>query len=419
MFMRKLTKLTALSPIVFLLTAYHGSAMFPAGSAQAAEPSFDEQSADQAVPGQYVVVLRKGVVDVPGLAQTLTNVSGGTLLRTYGTALKGFAARLPDHAARALASHPDVAYVEPDFSVRLNTTQSNPANWGLDRIDQSALPLSMTYTYAASGSGVDVYIMDTGIRRTHVEFGGRANYVPNGSNGDFVGDGHGSAEDCQGHGTIVAGVVGSASFGVAKDATLWAARVVDCVGGGTVSMGLAAVDWITANARPSETGRPAVVNMSLNYGHTNPKVRSILDAIENSIAAGINYAIASGNASQNACHFSPGSAPNANTVGATDITDAEAGFSNYGTCIDILAPGVNITSVSHTSDVASIGALNGTSVASPHVAGVIAQYLQLYPGATPAQVSLALISNATLGAITMSQKSQQAGTPNRLLFTNY
>jgi subtilisin family serine protease len=378
----------------------------------------DQQTAAAAVPGQYIVVFRHDLTNTQGLAQSVVRANSGTLLFTYDAALKGFAAKLSDQALHALNKDPNVAYIEPDYSVTLDTVQSNPPNWGIDRIDQRALPLSASYQYSATGAGVDVYIVDTGIRLTHVEFGGRANYVPNGSNGDFVGDGHGSAEDCQGHGTAVAGVVGSTTFGVAKGATLWAARVVDCAGEGTVSMGLAALDWITANGRPSVTGRPAIVNMSLNYGHVNPKVQSILDAVENSVAAGINYAIASGNASQNACHLSPGSAPSANTVGATDILDNEAGFSNYGPCVDILAPGVNITSVSHATDSATIASLTGTSVAAPHVAGVIAQYLELNPGATPAAASSALVVNATPDAITMSQKSQNAGTPNRLLFTD-
>jgi subtilisin family serine protease len=270
--------------------------------------------------------------------------------------------------------------VEQDRVATLHATQLNPPAWGIDRIDQRDLPLDQSYTYDNDGSGINIYILDTGIRLTHNEFGGRASYIPNGNNGDFVNDGHGSAEDCHGHGTHVAGTAAGATYGVAKGAGIWAGRVVNCSGSGNVSMAIAGVDWITANGL-----QPASVNMSLGYGD----VQSLRDAVENSIAAGFNYAVSAGNGNfagipQDACSGSPSGAPNANTVGATESDDDEASFSNYGTCVDILGPGVAIVSAWYTSDGAS-ASLSGTSMSSPHVAGALALYLNANPGARPAE----------------------------------
>ena len=363
--------------------------------------------------GKYVVVFTGEVSDVPGLARSLSAAHGGTLRFTYQHALRGMAVgNLSAAAAEALSRNPQVAYVEPDAPARLFDTQTG-ATWGIDRVDQRALPLSTTYTYNATGAGVNAYILDTGVRLSHVEFGGRAQYVPNGSNGDFVGDGHGSAADCHGHGTHVAGTVGSTTYGVAKQVSLWAARVVDCAGSGDVSLAIAAVDWVTANGV-----RPAVVNMSLGYGD----VQSLRTAVENSVAAGVNYAVAAGNGHWlfgtplNACNESPAGAPNANTVGATSNTDAEASFSNYGPCVDILAPGVSVTSAWYSSNTAT-NTISGTSMATPHVVGGIALYLQGNPGATPAQVTAAIEGAATVGAIRLHSSSASGGTPNLLLYT--
>ena len=367
------------------------------------------------VAGEYIVVFDRDIPDAPGLARQIVATHGGSLRFTYSTAIKGFAAALPEPAVRALENHPHVAYVEPDREVQLFDTQTNPPAWGIDRIDQRDLPLSASYTFNNTGSGANVYIFDTGVRRTHNDFGGRVQYVPNGANGDFVGDGHGSAEDCHGHGTHVAGSAAGSSFGVAKGTPIWAARVVDCGGGGQVSMAIAAVDWATANAL-----RPAVVNMSLGYGD----VQSLRDAVENSVAAGVNYSVAAGNGSfplgtpQNACNQSPAGAPNANTVGATEIDDDEASFSNYGTCVDLLAPGVGITSAWYTGDNAT-NTISGTSMATPHVTGAIALYLTANPGASPAQVTQALTDNATVGRIDLHNSSTSNGTPNLLLYTAF
>jgi len=374
--------------------------------------SLDPTSADARQGDRVIVVFRDGVTDVPGLARSLVAQGGGELHFTYSTAIKGMAASLPAAALEGIRRNPLVAYVEPDAAAQLHQTTQNNATWGLDRVDQRDLPLSGTYTYNNNGSGTNVYIFDTGVRRTHNDFGGRVQYVPNGANGDFVGDGHGSAEDCHGHGTHVAGTAAGTTWGVAKGAPIWAARVVNCSGGGQVSMAIAAVDWVTANGI-----RPAVVNMSLGYGD----VQSLRTAVENSIAAGVNYAVSAGNGDflgrpQDACKQSPGGAPNAITVGATNSSDNEASFSNYGPCVDILAPGVSITSAWYTSNTAT-NSISGTSMSSPHVAGAVALYLTANPSATPAQVAQALVDNASLNKITLHSRSTNNGTPNRLLYT--
>ena len=378
-------------------------------------PDAAQQSArapGDAVPGGYIVVFERDVDDVPGLARSLAARHGANVRFTSGTALKGFAAgNMNERAAEAIAQSPRVAYVEPDRRGGIVATQTN-ATWGIDRIDQRDLPLDASYTYDNDGSGAHAYILDSGMNLSHQEFGGRAQYVPNGNNGDFVGDGHGSADDCHGHGSHVGGTVGGETYGVAQGTNLWAARVVNCAGGGDVSMAIAAVDWVTANAQ-----RPAVVNMSLGYGD----VQSLRDAVEASVAAGINYAVAAGNGDWlgrplDACSESPAGAPNVNTVGATDASDNEASFSNYGTCVDILAPGVDVLSAYYDGNT-SAAYSSGTSMASPHVAGAIALYLTANPSATPAQVSNSLVSDATSNRISFHRSSSRNGTPNLLLHT--
>jgi subtilisin family serine protease len=264
------------------------------------------------------------------------------------------------------------------------------------------------------GAGVNVYILDTGIRLSHVDFGGRAQYVPNGAGGNFVGDTRPDAADCHGHGTHVAGTAAGASYGVAKGARIWAARVVNCQGSGNVSMAISAVNWVTANA-----AKPAVVNMSLGYGD----VQSLRTAVENSVAAGVVYAVSAGNGDffgtpQNACSGSPAGAPNALTVGATTSTDAESSFSNYGTCVDILAPGSAITSAWYNSNTAT-NTISGTSMSSPHVAGAAALYLGANPSATPAAVMTALKNNAIVGTINLHSRSLSGGTANRFLNVSF
>ena len=361
-----------------------------------------------------IVVFDRAVFDPPGLARQLAAEYGGTLRYTYRHALKGFAGTFPAAAAAGLARHPAVDYVAPDGVVRAIGTQANPPSWGIDRVDQADLPLDQGYTWPNSGAGARVYVLDTGIRRTHVEFGGRASYVPNPTNGDFVHDAHGNANgalDCHGHGTHVAGTAVGVNTGVAKGALVIAGRVLDCAGSGTYAGVIAGVDWITGNGV-----KPAVVSMSLG----GPGSQPLVDAIGNSIAAGFGYAVAAGNGDpffgfpDDACLYSPANAPGANTVGATKADDNEAEFSNYGPCVDILAPGFDIRSAWGTGDNAYAN-LAGTSMATPHVAGALALYLTANPTATPAQASQALKDNAAVNTIIPHVFSELFGTANRFL----
>jgi len=362
----------------------------PPGVAAAADPT-------TVIPGEYIVTFASSVSDSRGLANALLSQHGGRLGHVYSAALKGFSANLSDAAVAALAKNPQIARIEPDALVSGSGTEASPT-WGLDRIDQRSLPLDRSYTYASSGAGVNVYILDTGIRTTHVEFGGRAS-------GAFtaINDGKGT-NDCNGHGTHVAGTVGGATYGVAKSATLYAVRVLDCANTGTVSGLIAGIDWVTQNRR-----LPAVANLSL----TTAKSSSVNAAIQASIDAGVVYAVAAGNNGADACNYSPASAPAVLTVGASGNTDGVQGFSNVGPCVDLFAPGQAIRSAYYVSDTSSI--INaGTSMASPHVAGAAAVYLSANPTATPAQVTAAIIGAATTNALT----AVPAGTANRLLYVD-
>lgn len=350
------------------------------------------------VPGEYIVTLADvSPFGVGATAAALAADHGGEVLRTYRHALLGFAVEMSEAQALELSKDPRVATVEENGVVRVDVTQSG-ATWGLDRIDQRDLPLSTTYTYNATGSGVDAYIIDTGVRITHQEFGGRAT-----SGFDFI-DNDADASDCNGHGTHVAGTVGGSTFGVAKQVNLVAVRVLDCGGSGSNAGVIAGIDWVTAN----HSG-PSVANMSLGGGAS-----ATLDAaVTNSIASGVVYALAAGNDNgANACNGSPGRTPNALTVGSTTSTDARSSFSNIGTCLDIFAPGSAITSAWLTNDTAT-NTISGTSMATPHVAGAAALYLQTRPTSTPAEVGAALVAQSTANKVT----DPGTGSPNRLLYT--
>lgn len=357
-----------------------------------------QAEAGASIPGSYIVVLKSN----PGMARAAEVARGlgvASVRHEYNEALRGFAAKLSEAEASRLARDPRVAFVEQDQVVTLETTQTG-ATWGLDRIDQRARPLSGTFSYTSTGSGVKAYIIDTGIRFAHTEFGGRA------SSGFDAVDG-GAADDCNGHGTHVAGTVGGANYGVAKGVTLVGVRVLDCAGSGSTSGVIAGIDWVTSN----HTGTlPAVANMSLGGGAST----ALDNAVSASIADGVTYAVAAGNSNRDACRTSPARTPNAITVGATTSTDARASYSNYGSCLDIFAPGSSITSSWYTSNTAT-NTISGTSMASPHVAGVAALYLGVNNSASPAAVRNALVANATPGVVGSAGRN----SPNLLLFTSY
>ncbi|GMT96836.1 hypothetical protein KH5H1_09550 [Corallococcus caeni] len=355
----------------------------------------------RAVPNEYIVVLRDSTQEVrqqgaANIARELVSLGGGKVLRTYEHSIHGFLANMSEAEAQRLLSDPRVAYVQENGLIHVSATQTN-ATWGIDRIDQRDLPRNSSYTYNVDGTGVHAYVIDTGIRLTHTEFTGRL-----GNGYDFI-DNDSDPSDCHGHGTHVSGTVGGTTWGVAKKVTLHGVRVLDCTGYGNDAQVIGGIDWVAANHV-----KPAVANMSLG----DVGIQAIDDATERLIAAGVTTVVAAGNDSANACDYSPARAPNAITVGSTTSSDGRSSFSNYGTCVDIFAPGSSITSASNSGNTSSTS-MSGTSMASPHVAGAAALYLSANPSATPAQVRDALVNNATPNKVT----SPGTGSPNKLLYT--
>ena len=351
----------------------------------------------------FIVVLKDSVERASPVAAEHSQRFGADTQHVYEHALKGYAATVAEGSLGALLADDRVASIERDSEVNAFTTQTG-ATWGIDRIDQISRSLSGTFTYTNTGSGVKAYIIDTGIRFDHSQFGGRAE-------SDFDAVDGGTADDCNGHGTHVAGTVGGATYGVAKGVTLVAVRVLSCSGSGTTSGVIAGVDWVTGDHDP---GEPAVANMSLGGGASS----SLDTAVRNSIADGVSYAIAAGNGNivgrhEDACKKSPARVTEAMTISATDQTDKKASWANYGNCVDWFAPGVVITSAWYTSSTAT-NTISGTSMATPHTAGVAALYLEGNAGALPAAVRTALFNLTTKGIVTSAKTAN-----NHLLFTNF
>ena len=369
------------------------------GAAQAQEaPPSHPFGLSQPVAGRYIVVFKPAVGNPAAEAANLVRAAGpgAQLLHSYTAALKGFAATLPDQALAGLRNNPLVDYIEQDQTVSLTQVESN-ATWGLDRIDQADRPLDLLYHYNGTGAGVTAFIIDTGIRADHVEFTGRVK-----TGYTAINDGRGT-DDCNGHGTHVSGTVGGTTWGVAKQVALTPVRVLDCRGSGSWSGVIAGIDWVA-----SSTARPAVANMSLGGGLSS----SVNAAVAGAVNKGVTMVVAAGNSNANACNYSPSSEPSALTVGATTSGDVRASYSNYGSCVDIFAPGSSITSAWNTGSSAT-NTISGTSMASPHVTGVAALVSQANPTAAPSAVGAFVVTNASANKLT----STGTGSPNLLLFS--
>jgi subtilisin family serine protease len=370
---------------------------------------------DEPIPGHYIVVLNDDTAtsEIVPIVADLASTHGGTVNQIYRYALKGFSIQaLSEDAAKIVSRDPRVEFVEEDGRGFVTDTQFN-APWALDRIDQRNLPLNGSYSYSRRGNGVTVYVLDSGIRTTHQEFGGRASFAA-----DFVGDGQNGA-DCEGHGTSVAAVAGGVTYGVAKNVSLKNVRVCDCFGICPTSAVISGVDWVTGNH-----AKPAVANMSLAVSPST----ALDKAVRKSLAAGVTYAVAAGNQNIDASMKSPARVTEIMTVGATDISDnrwqdnSSVG-SNFGTVLDLFAPGKDVLSAfawadypfnTIPSDTATL-VQTGTSFASPHVAGAAAQYLEGDPTGCPSTVSQVIIDNATGGVVV----NPGTGSPNRLLFVPF
>lgn len=333
----------------------------------------------------------------------------GDVTHVYRHAINGFAASLPEALVSLLKGDARVLRIELDRRVTASDTQAPTPSWGIDRLDQRDLPLSSSYTYATTAPSVDAYIVDTGIATDHPDFGGRAVHGTDTVNGDA------DASDCHGHGTHVAGTVGGTSYGVAKEVRLIGVRVLDCNGSGATSGVIAGLDWV---ARDHQAGRPAVANMSLGGGAS----ATLDDAVRRVIADGVHMSVAAGNEDADACTKSPARVAEALTVAASTQADAKASFSNRGTCVDLFAPGVGITSAWLDGGTNTI---SGTSMSTPHVTGAAALHLASNPSASPSAVSSAVLAATTKGKVTGTQRTcallgllcKPATPENHLLYT--
>jgi subtilisin family serine protease len=350
-----------------------------------------------ALSGNYIVILKDGTVAAGGVdavAGQLAAKHGGLVRRTWQDALLGFDVSMSEAAARRLAAEPKVAYVEQNHVMRIADTQNDPPSYGLDRIDEASDQLDGRYNFPNTASNVHVYIIDTGIRMSHKDFGGRAE-----SGFDFVNGGE--ANDCDGHGTHVAATAGGKTFGVAKEAKLVSVRVLDCDGSASTAEFIAGVNFVARNAV-----KPAVANASIG----GRKLTSVSDAIRRVVASGVTFVIAAGNGGTDACDRGTAGIQEAIAVGATDRLDRRASFSNFGSCVDVFAPGVDIVSATNAND-RGTKKLSGTSMAAPHVTGAAAIVLAAHPEFTPAQVRDFLVEHATIGVV----GRRGAGSPDRLL----
>jgi subtilisin family serine protease len=382
-------------------------AAVPTQAVSAAEqPTIRGANSASAVAGEYVVVFENQGLSVAASRRTANEMAaehGGQITYRYGSAIDGYAAKMTEKQALDVAADPQVAYVEQSVKHVALDVQPNPPNWGDDRIDQRNLPLDQSYTYPANpGLGAHVYVIDTGINTSHNEFTGRV------GNGRDTVDNDDTATDCHGHGTHVAGTAVGTTYGVAKKATVHPVRSLNCQGSGTTTGLVAGFDWVTANAI-----KPAVVNYSVGCQSRCP-VGSINDAVNRLMNGGVSFVQAAGNANDDACYYGEKSNLAAITVGSMTSTDARSSFSNWGTCLDLFAPGSSIISAWYTSNTAT-NTISGTSMASPHVAGVAALYLGQNTGATQSQVQTALVNNSTPNVLT----GIGTGSPNRLLYMGF